>query len=98
MERNFKDDDNVNTRFEFGIDTLTVHNIDDHTVIETMTFTTTATMFTVIKVSGQSDCDNGTAGKYKYDINGNELSITLVEDACDDRSSVLKSVVLTRTG
>lgn len=89
-------DNDVNVTFDFGKDTLTVANIDDGVLIETMTYTATKTTFTLIKTSGQSDCDNSTPGKYSYGIKDNILSISLIEDACEDRSSVIKNIQLTK--
>lgn len=91
-----KFDNDVNVSFDFGKDTLTVVNLDEGVIIETMMYTTTKTGFTLNKISGQSDCDNATPGKYKYEIKDNTLSITLIEDACDDRSPYLKDLKLTK--
>lgn len=88
--------DNVNVTFDFGKDTLTVFNLDENSIIETMAYTATNSTFTLLKISGQSDCDDVTAGKYKYGIKDKTLVITLVEDPCGDRAPVLKDLRLTR--
>ena len=62
-----------------------------------MTYTATNSTFTLAKVSGQSDCDNATVAKYKYEIKNNGLLITLVEDACDDRAPYLDKLQLTKS-
>lgn len=89
-------DNDVNVTFTFGKANLTVTNIDNGSLIETMTYTATKSKFTLIKTSGQSDCDNSTPGKYNYKIKGNVLSISLLEDACEDRSSAIKNIQLTK--
>ncbi|MCW3106333.1 MAG: hypothetical protein JWQ09_839 [Segetibacter sp.] len=91
-----KVDDTINVTFAFGKDTLTVVNLDENSILETMVYTATNSTFTLQKISGQSDCGNSTIGKYKYQIKGNALSMTLVEDACDDRSSVLDNLQLSK--
>ncbi len=91
-----KIEDAVNARFDFGKDTLVVRNLDENRVIETMLYSVKNQSFTLTKVSGQSDCDNSTIGKYTYQINNNSLTITLVEDACDDRAPVLDHLELAK--
>lgn len=87
----------VNVSFNFTKDTLVVMNLDQNSTIETMTFTTTNSTLTLIKASGQSNCDNSTVGKYKYEIKNNTLLMTLVEDACDDRAPYLDKLQLSKT-
>jgi hypothetical protein len=89
-------DNPVNVSFDFGKDTLTVLNLDEGVIIETMNFKATNSTFTLIKVSGQSDCDNATPGKYQYAIKENTMTITLIDDACDDRAPYLKGLQLTK--
>ena len=89
-------DDPVNVSFDFGKDTLTVLNLDAGEIIETMTFKATNSTFTLTMVSGQSDCDNSTTGRYSYSINDNTMTITLIEDACEDRGPYLKGLQLTK--
>ncbi len=91
-----KIEDAVNVTFDFGKDTLVVRNLDENTVIETMLYSVKNLSFTLTKVSGQSDCDNSTIGKYTYQINNNSLTINLVEDACDDRAPVLDHLQLAK--
>ena len=86
----------VNVAFKFGKDTLVVYNRDDNSVIETMTYNATNSTFTLVKTSGQSDCDK-MPGKYKYETRENLLIITLLEDSCDDRSSVLQKLQLLKS-
>lgn len=90
-------ENDVNVRFDFGKDMLVVKNLDEGKLIETMTYKATKSTFTLLKVSGQSDCDSSTPGKYKYSIKGNVLSISLIEDTCEDRSSAIKNIQLTKT-
>lgn len=88
-------DNTVNVSFDFGKDTLIVLNLDEGEIIETMTFKATNSTFTLTKVSGQSDCDNATPGKYQFVIKENTMTITLIEDACNDRAPYLKDLQLT---
>lgn len=90
-------DNPVNVSFDFGKDTLTVVNLDEGVIIETMTYTTANGTFTLTKVSGQSECNNSTPGKYKYEIKDKTLSITLIEDACNDRAPYLKDLKLAKS-
>ena len=56
-------DDPVNVTFNFAKDTLTVFNLDENTILETMIYTATSSRFTLKKISGQSDCESSTIGK-----------------------------------
>lgn len=78
-----------NVMFDFGKDTLTVYTIADSTLIETMKFTDKDHMLTMLKISGQSDCDNNTPGKYRYAIDHDTIQVTMISDSCLDRSSVV---------
>ena len=89
-------DNTVNVTFDFAKDTLTVMNLDENSVLETMTFSAVNSTLVLHNVSGLSECDNATTGKYKYQIENDLLLITLVDDSCNDRSSALKEVKLTR--
>jgi len=89
-------DNPVNVTFNFGKDTLSVYNIDENHVLETMTFTADKTTFTLLKVSGQSDCPTSTAGKYKYQIKDDKLLMMVVDDACNDRAPYLNNLQLVR--
>ena len=87
-------DNPVNVAFDFGKDTLTVFNLDEKTVLETMIYTSTSSKFTLKKIFGQSDCDSSTIGKYKYQIKDNSLLMTVDEDACNDRAPYLNNLQL----
>lgn len=84
----------VNVAFNFGKDTLTVVNLDENTILETMTYTVTPSAFTLKKISGQSDCESSTIGKYKYQIKDNSLLMTVDEDACNGRAPYLNNLQL----
>lgn len=86
----------INVSFDFAKDTLVVKNLDENTTLETMIYSVNNSQFTIQKLSGQSDCDNTTLGKYSFQIKDNKLIITLVEDTCDDRAPVLNHLELTR--
>lgn len=87
-------DNPVNVTFNFGKDTLTVLNLDQNTVLETMIYTATSSTFTLKKISGQSDCESSTIGKYKYQIKNKTLMMTVDEDACNDRAPYLNNLKL----
>lgn len=87
-------DNPVNVTFNFGKDTLTVFNLDQNTVLETMTYTATSSTFTLKKISGQSDCESSTIGKYKYRIKAKSLLMTVVADDCNDRAPYLDKLQL----
>jgi hypothetical protein len=75
--------------FDFGKDTLTVTAAEDGSLIEVMTYNVHEGAFTIVKVSGQSDCDNATPGKYHFEMKNGGMFVTLVQDACTDRAAVL---------
>jgi hypothetical protein len=87
----------VNISFVFGKDTLTVFNLDENSIVETMTFSVANSTLTVYKVSGQSDCSNSTIGKYQYEIMDNVMVLKIVDDVCDDRSEVLNNLKLKKS-
>ena len=86
----------VNVTFDFSKDTLTVYNLDQNEVLETMVYSAANSTFSITKISGQSDCSSSTIGKYKFEIKGSELTLVLIEDVCDDRSSVLNNLQLSK--
>lgn len=86
----------VSVSFNFGNDTLIVMNLEQNSTIETMTYKTNNSTLSLVKVSGQSDCDNTSIGKYKYEIKNNELLIILVEDPCDDRAPYIDKLRLVK--
>jgi hypothetical protein len=73
---------------KFTKDTLVLYAADG-SVIETMTCKIADNVFSVKKVTGQSDCDTHTAGSYKFVIKAGTMSLSLASDACGDRSSAL---------
>lgn len=87
-------DNPVNVTFNFGKDTLTVFNLDENTVLETMTYTATPIKFSLKKISGQSDCASSTVGKYKYQIKNKFLTLAVDDDACNDRAPYLDNLQL----
>ena len=87
--------DDIPTIFDFGKDTLTLTTYANNVLIEDMTYTIADSVLTLKKISGQSDCDQE-IGKYKYSIKGELLLLNLVSDGCEDRSSVLDNISLTK--
>lgn len=86
----------VATLFDFGKDTLKITAFTNGVTIENMVYTVVDSTLTLKKTEGQSDCDNDAMGKYKIRVSANALSIKLIADACDDRSSVLNNTVYTK--
>lgn len=83
-------DNPIEVVFDFGKDSLSVYTVADNSALETMTFTDSNNVLIIKKVYGQSDC-NEVEGKYKYEIKGEELVLTLVADDCTGRSQVLNN-------
>lgn len=75
---------------DFKKDSVSVYTVSDSSIIETMTYKKDGRSFTLLKIDGQSDCDNSVAGKYNFDIKNDSLFFKLVKDDCEDRSSVLQ--------
>ena len=81
--------------FDFGKDSLIAYIAVDHTPLEAMVYTDKDQTLTIKKVYGQSTCE-GILGKYKYEINKEEMVMTLVTDDCYDRSNVLNGTKWTK--
>ncbi len=84
-------DQTIDVVFHFNNDTLKVENIGDASTLEVLTYAAKDSIITFQKVYGQSECDNIAIGKYKYIISKDEITFTLVEDACEHRSAVLNN-------
>jgi hypothetical protein len=84
-----KIEEDVPALFDFGNDTLKIARFANNAPIENMVYTIADSTLTLKKTAGQSDCDNDVIGKYKFWANGDKLSLKLITDACEDRSSVL---------
>lgn len=87
--------DDIPTIFDFGKDTLTLTTYANNVLIEDMTYKVTDSILTLKKISGQSDCDQE-IGKYRFSVKGDVLSLKLVSDACEDRSSVIDNTSFTK--
>jgi len=86
----------VTVLFDFKKDTLRAISVADSTLIETMTYAVLDTTIQFKKVSGQSECDSMVIGIYRFKIRANQLSLSLVSDNCNDRSSVLDHTLWTK--
>ena len=84
-------DNDIDVVFDYRSDTLDVTNIADSSNLETMTYTIKDSVLTMKKISGQSNCDTTGEGKYKFEIKDDVLYLTLISDACNDRSSALNN-------
>jgi hypothetical protein len=86
----------MNTVFNFSNDTLEVLNADTNESLETMKYSTKDSLLTLQKLYGSSQCDTSTPGVYKYQINNNEMTLTLVSDDCPDRSEAIGTMKLNK--
>jgi len=86
-----KGDNPRNVLLDFRKDTLVLLSLSDSAIEETMTYSIKDSDIILRKIEGQSDCDNTTPGKYRFTLRGNSLSIKLVSDPCEDRSSALEN-------
>lgn len=78
---------------DFKTDTLQAITTSDNMPIETMRFSVKDNILSLWKITGQSDCATDTECKYKFEIKEGNLTLILVEDDCDDRSSVMDESV-----
>jgi len=62
-------------------------------VIENMHYSITNEEITLVKNSGGTPCDAGSTGKYKYEIIGENLVMTLISDECTARIKSLQGVI-----
>ena len=79
--------------FNFSNDTLDVQNAADNSSLEMMTYNNTDSVLTLVKLYGQSQCDT-TAGKYKYVIVNNEMTLSVLSDNCADRAGAIGTMKL----
>jgi hypothetical protein len=86
----------VNTIFDFKKDTVSLYTVADSTLIEIMKYSINDTSFTLLKLDGQSDCNNSTPGKYRYQVTEDRLNLAMIEDDCPDRSSVINNTKWSR--
>ena len=84
----------LGVQFNYGKDTLEVINLDDNSSIETMKYTVNDSIVTIQKLYGSSQCDTSTLGKYKYVINGDQMTMRLISDDCFDRSNAIGTLTL----
>jgi hypothetical protein len=82
----------INTMFDFKKDTALVYMVDDGSMIERMTYTSTDTSITLTKIDGQSPCDN-VPGTYLFTIKENNLMMKVLKDECYDRVNVIDNTV-----
>jgi hypothetical protein len=73
--------------WDFKPDTVIVH-FPGGGQDEVMTYRVTGDILTLIKVSGSSECDPGSSGKYRYRIQGDQFFIKVSEDSCAGRSAI----------
>lgn len=66
-------------------------------VIETMSYTLSNGDINMEKSSGGTPCNTGSKGKYKYEIIGENLVMTLISDECTARIQSLQGIVFKKT-
>jgi len=86
----------MNTLFNFSNDTLEVVNNDNNESLETMKYTIKDSLLTLQKLYGSSQCDTSTPGVYKFEITGNEMTLSLFSDSCFDRSEAIGTMKLNK--
>ena len=84
-------DNDIDVVFNYRSDTLDVLNAADSSNLETLAYAIKDTVLTMKKFYGQSNCNTTAEGKYKFEIKDDVLYLTLISDACDDRSSALNN-------
>jgi hypothetical protein len=75
--------------FQFKQDTLLLFEQASKRVIERMRYSQKGNQWTWYKLSGNSPCSEQTPGTYTYKIQQDELTITLLEDDCPERTGAL---------
>jgi hypothetical protein len=73
--------------WDFNTDTLVVH-FPGGGEDEVMTYRLAQDVLTLRKVSGSSQCDDGSTGTYKYRIQGDKFFISVIQDSCEGRSAI----------
>lgn len=86
-----KGDNPRNVILDFRKDTVLLYTVSDSEMVERMTYTSTGSTFTVIKIDGQSDCDHGSPDAYNYKMQNGKMLVTLSKDQCADRYTALDS-------
>ena len=81
---------------DFRNDTCEAIRVDDSQSLEVMHYTLDDTSLTLQKISGGSDCDSGSIGKYKIEKKDNGILVTLINDDCEDRSGALDNTIWTK--
>jgi hypothetical protein len=79
----------INAIIDFKKDSLLVYTVAEGRMIERMTYSKKGDSFTLLKIDGQSDCDDGSKATYGFVIKGDSLFITLIKDDCSDRYTTL---------
>lgn len=83
---NFNIPDPTQMVLQFKSDTL-VLSFPNNTVLESMTYKINNDTLSVVKIEGQSPCDNTTAGTYKIVMKEKKLFLTVLKDDCPERAS-----------
>lgn len=79
----------VDVVFDFKTDTLEALVAADNSSLELMQYSIKDSVLSIQKISGQSDCAGTAIARYKFEMKEDAFVLTLVEDECYNRSSVL---------
>jgi len=74
---------------DFKKDTVNAIIKGNGEILETMVYTAKKGIVTFQKVSGRSECGTDIVGKYKFEQKSGDITLTLTEDICSDRATVL---------
>src|SRR2546423_554467 len=83
--------DSTDVIFDFRTDTVEAISTADSQSLETMVYTVQDTILTLKKITGRSECNDTTIGKYKFEMKDDGMYITMIEDNCADRANVLNN-------
>jgi len=89
-----KPDDPVAILFSFGTDTLILTKADDGSFIESMVYQAKDSVLSLKKITGQSECDTGVTGRYKFVRRDDDIYLAAIADDCDHRRAVLDNIEL----
>lgn len=80
-----------NVIMDFHKDSVSLFAISDGSLVESMTYSVKDGVISLLKIDGQSDCDNVGVGKYRFRIENGLMYLKLLSDPCPDRSSAIDS-------
>ncbi len=82
--------------WSFEKDTSRVYTKTDSMMIETMLYKLDKDVLSLTKAYGTSPCDMTVVGKYKIELKDDKMTLTLIEDACNDRANAINGTSYTK--